>query len=353
MIKVLDKDFPQQIKQFPGLTVSVNNDPRNGEKQVVSTNVASKYTTNNSLEDMDFQEQCNKRKFRPISPPVSVLTASNRFSALQDETEEPTPTDDEFPCLKETVSRKGCKAISRKIAKYMDLHPLAQELISVGNKPCKTQKGITTQRLAPEKEPSTTIAQPANQQPAQDSRKSSKDNFEFPKKSSKLPPVVIKDSTFTWNQITKLLDDAKMQDFKAQLKADNEFLIKVFTITAHRQVTISWDPLFSAQSTNPPGNVLSETHVDTFLNSSMLTILGGDINAKHSDWGRYNTNRNGHVIHHYVTSKLVFLYIPGDPTYRSNVSNRRHDIPDFFITTVKIPGLSLFIMNSHLTMFRS
>ncbi|KFM76464.1 hypothetical protein X975_07752, partial [Stegodyphus mimosarum] len=70
---------------------------------------------------------------------------------------------------------------------------------------------------------------------------------------------------------------------------------------------------------NSPGNVLSKIHMDTLLNSSMPTVLGGDINAKHSDWGCYNTNRNGHVIHHYVSSNPVFLYVPDEPTYRPNV----------------------------------
>ncbi|KFM73518.1 hypothetical protein X975_25790, partial [Stegodyphus mimosarum] len=67
------------------------------------------------------------------------------------------------------------------------------------------------------------------------------DESEFPKRSSKLPPIVLNDSSWKWTDITDLLDNSRYSDFNATMKARDEFGIKLYSIDAYRNITAFLD----------------------------------------------------------------------------------------------------------------
>ncbi|KAL4090563.1 hypothetical protein QTP88_025369 [Uroleucon formosanum] len=73
-------------------------------------------------------------------------------------------------------------------------------------------------------------------------------------------------------------------------------------------------------------------------------IIGGDFNAKHTQWGSRYTNTRGRLFHTSILKNKLSFISPDEPTYWPAHENRSPDILDFFITSIPT-GLKYHIKN--------
>ncbi|KAL4098606.1 hypothetical protein QTP88_023174 [Uroleucon formosanum] len=85
----------------------------------------------------------------------------------------------------------------------------------------------------------------------------------------------------------------------------------------------------------PPRLAISSEHLSQFLNSlGRSFLIGGDFNAKHSQWGCRTDSTRGRLLQNIILNpKITFISPPG-PTYWPSHQNRHPDILDFFLTTI-------------------
>lgn len=86
-----------------------------------------------------------------------------------------------------------------------------------------------------------------------------------------------------------------------------------------------------------------------FFNLGNLFIIGGDFNAKHSQWGSRYTNTRGRLFHTSILKLKLSYIFPDEPIYWPSHANKYPDILDFFITWIS-KGLNKHIKNlNHLS----
>lgn len=83
---------------------------------------------------------------------------------------------------------------------------------------------------------------------------------------------------------------------------------------------------------SPPDKKLEINDIKYLFPSSICTIVGGDLNTKHSHWGCRTTNPNGKNLYPIINDLFLNVVAPPNPTYYPNNVNHRPDILDIFIT---------------------
>lgn len=85
----------------------------------------------------------------------------------------------------------------------------------------------------------------------------------------------------------------------------------------------------------PPRPAISFEKFSKFLNSLGVSFLiGGDLNAKHSQWGCRPENTRGRILRNITqNTRITFIYPPG-PIYWPSHQNRQPDNYDYFLTTI-------------------
>jgi len=111
----------------------------------------------------------------------------------------------------------------------------------------------------------------------------------------------------------------------------------------HLKVTIS-------SAYFPRGEQITEPKLQSFLQSlSSSFIIGGNFNAKHTQWGSRYTNTRGRLFHTSILKNKLYFISPDEPTYWPTYDKRSPDILDFFITSIPT-GLKYHIKNlNHLS----
>ncbi|KAL4126953.1 hypothetical protein QTP88_011151 [Uroleucon formosanum] len=95
----------------------------------------------------------------------------------------------------------------------------------------------------------------------------------------------------------------------------------------------------------PPGQQITEPKLKSFIQSlGSFFIIGGDFNAKHTQWGSRYTNTRGRLFHTSILKNKLSFISPDEPTYWPAHENRSPDILDFFITSIPT-GLKYHIKN--------
>ncbi|KAL4148240.1 hypothetical protein QTP88_002521 [Uroleucon formosanum] len=95
----------------------------------------------------------------------------------------------------------------------------------------------------------------------------------------------------------------------------------------------------------PPGQQITEPKLKSFIQSlGNFFIIGGDFNAKHTQWGSRYTNTRGRLFHTSILKNKLSFISPDEPTYWPAHENRSPDILDFFITSIPT-GLKYHIKN--------
>jgi len=106
-------------------------------------------------------------------------------------------------------------------------------------------------------------------------------------------------------------------------------------------------PLSIAAIYCPPKHNISSEQFNFYFNTlGHNFIVGGDINAKHIQWGCRVSNSRGTSLLHSITTKNLKVISPPNPTYWPTFPRKRPDILDIFVT--KIPNtLYSSIVNNH------
>ncbi|VVC42317.1 Endonuclease/exonuclease/phosphatase [Cinara cedri] len=101
------------------------------------------------------------------------------------------------------------------------------------------------------------------------------------------------------------------------------------------QITLNNIPTTISSVYSPPRPAISSQEVDQFLNSADNTsLIGGDFDAKHLQWGCRLENTRGCMFQNILrTKKYTFISPPG-PTYWPSHRNRQPDILDLFLSTI-------------------
>lgn len=97
----------------------------------------------------------------------------------------------------------------------------------------------------------------------------------------------------------------------------------------------------------PPKHAIHSNQFDLYFHTlGHNFIVGGDINAKHIQWGCRTTNPRGNSLLQSITHNTLRVISPPNPTYWPTSPRKRPDILDIFIT--KIPStLHSSIINLH------
>lgn len=88
-------------------------------------------------------------------------------------------------------------------------------------------------------------------------------------------------------------------------------------------------PLTFLTGYNPPGSRLNANYLDQVVEDFDWVVLGGDLNARHRDFGDTRTNRTGSDLKRFVTSSGMSLLNNKDFTFFGPMGS---SIPDVFLT---------------------
>ncbi|KAE9538150.1 hypothetical protein AGLY_006122 [Aphis glycines] len=109
--------------------------------------------------------------------------------------------------------------------------------------------------------------------------------------------------------------------------------IQSFTI----QITLDHSPISISAAYCPPNQIISTLLFEQFFNSlGNYFIVGGDLNAKHTQWGCHSNSPRGNSLRQVITTKNYLIISPQDPTYWPTSPRKRPDILDIFVS--KIPN---------------
>jgi hypothetical protein len=88
---------------------------------------------------------------------------------------------------------------------------------------------------------------------------------------------------------------------------------------------------------SPPRHTITKTQYGNFFDSlGQKFILGGDINAKNTQWGCRANNPRGNTINTLAQLRNYKIHAPPSPTYWPTSRRKNPDILDIFLT--KIPN---------------
>lgn len=101
------------------------------------------------------------------------------------------------------------------------------------------------------------------------------------------------------------------------------------------QITLNHVPTKISSVYLPPHPAISSRQLNQFLKSlGQQFLVGGDFNAKHSQWGCISDNQRGKMLQN-ITKNTPYIFIsPKGPTYWPQHHNRHPDILDFFLSSL-------------------
>lgn len=88
---------------------------------------------------------------------------------------------------------------------------------------------------------------------------------------------------------------------------------------------------------SPPSHRLTADDIRFLIPSDRPTIIGGDLNTKHTIWGCRNNNKNGILFQGHMSKFNIKVIAPTHPTHYSQIGGHRPDILDFFATNTDLP----------------
>lgn len=85
-----------------------------------------------------------------------------------------------------------------------------------------------------------------------------------------------------------------------------------------------------------PGATLKSSDLDALTNHNGPFIIGGDLNAKHTDWHCLHSNKSGKTIAQHAESTNRYTIVASDsPTHYPYISTHRPDVLDLFLLDTK------------------
>jgi Exonuclease III len=108
------------------------------------------------------------------------------------------------------------------------------------------------------------------------------------------------------------------------------------------QITVNRKKLNIIAGYNPPGDLAT---VDSETILSPRTILAGDFNAKHTDWGSRANNKAGRKLSDLQNRSNFQIIGPDRPTYILNQANRQPDILDIAMAKDISSPVRIEVMN--------
>lgn len=115
-----------------------------------------------------------------------------------------------------------------------------------------------------------------------------------------------------------------------KLESDEIQAISVSINTRNHKVVVS------AIYCPPRYNIKENAYTQFFKQLGEKFVIGGDFNAKHTDWGSRLTTTKGKELHQAIIKYNCNWHSTGKPTYWPSDLNKTPDLIDFFITR-KIP----------------
>lgn len=88
---------------------------------------------------------------------------------------------------------------------------------------------------------------------------------------------------------------------------------------------------------NPPDCIPDLETFKQLFSDSINTILLGDLNSKHEEWGCRKRNRNGQHLYDIIDRLNLTLHVPNENTYYPDYAGRLPDILDIMITNMNNP----------------
>ena len=82
----------------------------------------------------------------------------------------------------------------------------------------------------------------------------------------------------------------------------------------------------------PPNRPMHIADYDKLMNLYNNTIMAGDLNSKHINWGCRVSNPNGIKLQKYISTSACIVSAPSTPTYFPSDMNRLPDILDILVT---------------------
>lgn len=119
-------------------------------------------------------------------------------------------------------------------------------------------------------------------------------------------------------------------DLQHKLESDEIQAISVSINTRNHKVVVA------AIYCPPRYNIKEYAYTHFFKQLGEKFIIGGDFNAKHTDWGSRLTTTKGKELHQAIIKYNCNWHSTGKPTYWPSDQNKIPDLIDFFITR-KIP----------------
>ncbi|CAI6364155.1 unnamed protein product [Macrosiphum euphorbiae] len=93
-----------------------------------------------------------------------------------------------------------------------------------------------------------------------------------------------------------------------------------------------------------PSATLKSSDLDALTKHHGPLIIGGDLNAKHTDWHSLRSNKSGKTLAQHAESSNRYSIVASDsPTYFSYVPTHRPDVLDIFL--LDTPNWNYFITN--------
>lgn len=101
------------------------------------------------------------------------------------------------------------------------------------------------------------------------------------------------------------------------------------------QITLNHTPIKISSVYLPPYPAINSKQLEEFFKSlGQKFLIGGDFNAKHSQWGCISDNSRGKILQKIMNNNNYTHISPNGPTYWPQHQNRHPDILDFFISTL-------------------
>ncbi|KAF0705838.1 Uncharacterized protein FWK35_00035216, partial [Aphis craccivora] len=100
-------------------------------------------------------------------------------------------------------------------------------------------------------------------------------------------------------------------------------------------LTLNHQPITISAAYCPPRHNITPNQFNDYFNYlGSKFIIGGDINAKHTQWGCHTSNPRGNLLHRIITLQQYKILSPSSPTYWPNLPRKRPDILDIYITKI-------------------
>lgn len=119
----------------------------------------------------------------------------------------------------------------------------------------------------------------------------------------------------------------------------------IYKLVGTISLTLNHQPITISAAYCPPcHNITPNQFNDHFNYLGSKFLIGGDINAKHTQWGCHTSNPHGNLLHRIITLQQYKILSPSSPTYWPNSPRKRPDILDIYITKIS-NSLNCYVTN--------